>query len=195
MTYESCKQVTASTIKSQSSPVAPVVAGALCGLVSWACVRSPSRCDDVRTRDTPLTVSPSQIYPIDSAKSIYQRNCLTHRRGTNVKTPKIQFFNRAMYRGKLIPSPRDDGKVVDETMDQTNAPYPAHQSLTGTGPKKQVWAYPWADLASSTPSSSPRSNSSRPESRSFKIRIIGCGTQSHVRGAVDTFLKKFKNSG
>ncbi|KAI9753314.1 MAG: hypothetical protein M1815_006251 [Lichina confinis] len=76
MTYESCKQVTASTIKSQSSPVAPVVAGALCGLVSWAC-----------------------IYPIDSAKSIYQRNCLTHRRSTNVKTPKIQFFNRAMYRG------------------------------------------------------------------------------------------------
>lgn len=45
-------------------------------------------------------VSWALIYPIDSAKSIYQRNCLTHRRGEPVKkAPKIQFFNKRMYRG------------------------------------------------------------------------------------------------
>lgn len=45
---------------------------------------------------------PLQIYPIDSAKSIYQRNCLTQVKGKPVKTPKIQFFNRRMYRGQLL---------------------------------------------------------------------------------------------
>ncbi|KAI9835591.1 MAG: hypothetical protein M1819_002042 [Sarea resinae] len=76
-TYESCKQVMATTSgSSPTSPVAVVVAGGICGLVSWAC-----------------------IYPIDSAKSIYQRNCLTHSASTKIDTPKIQFFNRRMYRG------------------------------------------------------------------------------------------------
>jgi hypothetical protein len=39
------------------------------------------------------------IYPIDSAKSIYQRNCLTHEVGQTKPAPQIQFFNRRMYRG------------------------------------------------------------------------------------------------
>lgn len=56
------------------------MAGGLCGLVSWAC-----------------------IYPIDSAKSIYQRNVLTQGAssspGKPVKKSNIQFFNRRMYRG------------------------------------------------------------------------------------------------
>lgn len=43
----------------------------------------------------------TQIYPIDSAKSIYQRNCLTSEVG-NTKKPKIQFFNRRMYRGMCL---------------------------------------------------------------------------------------------
>ena len=41
----------------------------------------------------------SQIYPIDSAKTHYQRNCLTKSKGDPVKMPKIQFFNAKMYRG------------------------------------------------------------------------------------------------
>jgi solute carrier family 25 (mitochondrial carnitine/acylcarnitine transporter), member 20/29 len=41
----------------------------------------------------------AQIYPIDSAKSIYQRNCLISTKG-NTEIPKIQFMNPRMYRGK-----------------------------------------------------------------------------------------------
>jgi hypothetical protein len=62
--------------KNTSSPLAVVAAGGLCGAVSWLL-----------------------IYPIDSAKSIYQRNCLTHEIGQTKPAPKIQFFNRRMYRG------------------------------------------------------------------------------------------------
>ncbi|KAI9804040.1 MAG: hypothetical protein M1833_000321 [Piccolia ochrophora] len=73
MTYESMKQVsvTKTNANSPTSPLAVVIAGGLCGL----------------------------IYPIDSAKSIYQRNCLTHGRDKIVKKTKIQFFNKRMYRG------------------------------------------------------------------------------------------------
>jgi solute carrier family 25 (mitochondrial carnitine/acylcarnitine transporter), member 20/29 len=42
-----------------------------------------------------------QIYPIDSAKSIYQRNCLSTQPGKTPTLPKIQFFKRRMYRGML----------------------------------------------------------------------------------------------
>jgi hypothetical protein len=79
MTYESSKQIltTYRRDKSPTNPFAVVVAGGLCGVASWAL-----------------------IYPIDSAKSIYQRNCLTHCKGERVeKAPKIQFFNKRMYRG------------------------------------------------------------------------------------------------
>lgn len=80
MTYESSKQVLANARgNSPTSPLAVVLAGGLCGLVSWAC-----------------------IYPIDSAKSIYQRNVLTANGGAAsraVKPTQIQFFNRRMYRG------------------------------------------------------------------------------------------------
>lgn len=78
-TYESSKQLIATYRRdaSPNSPLPVVAAGGLCGIVSWAL-----------------------IYPIDSAKSIYQRNCLTRCKGEKVKpAPKIQFFNRRMYRG------------------------------------------------------------------------------------------------
>lgn len=61
-------------------PVA--LAGAVCGLVSWLC-----------------------IYPIDSAKSIFQRNVLDlpdvlpHEVKPKAETTKINFFNPRMYRG------------------------------------------------------------------------------------------------
>ncbi|KAL3422454.1 mitochondrial carrier C29A3.11c [Phlyctema vagabunda] len=79
MTYESSKQLltTYQGNRSPTNPFAVVVAGGLCGVVSWA-----------------------MIYPIDSSKSIYQRNCLTICKGETIrKAPKIQFFNRRMYRG------------------------------------------------------------------------------------------------
>lgn len=78
MTYESVKQVllTYRGDNTTTSPVAVAGAGGLCGVVSWAL-----------------------IYPIDSAKSIYQRNCLTHQEGDLMTKPKIQFSNKRMYRG------------------------------------------------------------------------------------------------
>ncbi|KAK6583281.1 hypothetical protein PZA11_004357 [Diplocarpon coronariae] len=79
MTYESSKQLitTYRQNKSTTNPLAVVVAGGLCGVASWIL-----------------------IYPIDSAKSIYQRNCLTHCKGEKVrKAPRIEFFNKRMYRG------------------------------------------------------------------------------------------------
>jgi hypothetical protein len=60
---------------SPTHPLAVVIAGGLCGLVSWAC-----------------------IFPIDTAKSIYQRNCLVGGKDKQTR-PKIQFLNPRMYRG------------------------------------------------------------------------------------------------
>lgn len=37
--------------------------------------------------------------PIDSVKSIYQRNALMYSKGETVPIPKIQFFRKDMYRG------------------------------------------------------------------------------------------------
>lgn len=79
MTYESSKQLltTYTGDKSPTNPVSVVIAGGLCGVASW-----------------------TLIYPIDSAKSIYQRNCLTYAKGEVVrKAPSIQPFNRNMYKG------------------------------------------------------------------------------------------------
>lgn len=77
-TYESGKQLLVKFQGSSSttSPLSVAIAGGLCGLVSWAC-----------------------IYPIDSAKTHYQRNCLTKAKGQAVAMPTIQFFNRRMYSG------------------------------------------------------------------------------------------------
>lgn len=77
-TYESSKQLltTFSGQDAHKNPLAVLVAGGLCGIVSWA-----------------------MIYPIDSVKSIYQRNALMYSKGQKVPIPKIQFFRRQMYRG------------------------------------------------------------------------------------------------
>ncbi|KAL8652852.1 MAG: hypothetical protein Q9226_004087 [Calogaya cf. arnoldii] len=77
-TYESAKQLLVKFQGSNSptSPLSVATAGGLCGLVSWAC-----------------------IYPIDSAKTHYQRNCLTTAADQPVKMPRIQFNKAAMYRG------------------------------------------------------------------------------------------------
>ena len=45
-----------------------------------------------------LLTNVAQIYPIDSAKSIYQRNVLAAGY-EKAKSSPIQFFNRRMYRG------------------------------------------------------------------------------------------------
>jgi len=78
MTYESSKQLltTFGGAGTHSNPLAVLVAGGLCGIVSWAL-----------------------IYPVDSAKSIYQRNSLMYSKGQKVEPVKIEFFKKNMYRG------------------------------------------------------------------------------------------------
>ncbi|KAJ4306914.1 hypothetical protein N0V88_000286 [Collariella sp. IMI 366227] len=78
MTYESSKQLltTFGGDGTHSNPLAVLVAGGLCGIVSWAL-----------------------IYPVDSAKSIYQRNSLMYSKGQTIEPVKIRFFQRNMYRG------------------------------------------------------------------------------------------------
>jgi hypothetical protein len=78
MVYESGKQLGTTFAGDQpnSNRFAVVASGGLCGLVSWA-----------------------MIYPIDSAKSIYQRNSLLHSKGEKFDSPRIEFFRKHMYRG------------------------------------------------------------------------------------------------
>ena len=98
MTYESGKQLltTFGGDGAHSNPLAVLVAGGLCGIVSWAmiCGLSPRA---YRAAFRLTRVPPTD--PIDSAKSIYQRNALMHSRGQKVPPVKIQFFRRQMYRG------------------------------------------------------------------------------------------------
>ena len=77
-TYESGKQLLVKFQGSNSptSPSSVAMAGGMCGLVSWAC-----------------------IYPIDMAKTKFQRNCLTEAKGQPVKIPKITFLGVGNYRG------------------------------------------------------------------------------------------------
>lgn len=79
MVYESGKQLgtTFAGDNPNNNKLAVMASGGLCGLVSWA-----------------------MIYPIDSAKSIYQRNSLLRSRGEAVQpAPKIEFSKIHMYRG------------------------------------------------------------------------------------------------
>ncbi|KAK2070714.1 hypothetical protein P8C59_005189 [Phyllachora maydis] len=78
MTYESSKQFLTAVggAGAHSNPLAVLVAGGLCGIVSFAL-----------------------IYPVDSAKSRYQRDALMYPKGGQVEPVKIQFFQRNMYRG------------------------------------------------------------------------------------------------
>ncbi|KAF8470179.1 mitochondrial carrier domain-containing protein [Kalaharituber pfeilii] len=70
--YETAKQLLSST---NAGTFGIAAAGGLCGLLSWM-----------------------MIYPVDSYKSIYQRDVLTHRPGTVL--PKRPFrFSRRMYSG------------------------------------------------------------------------------------------------
>ncbi|KAK3345154.1 mitochondrial carrier domain-containing protein [Neurospora tetraspora] len=78
ITYESSKQLltTFGGDGTHNNPFAVLIAGGMCGIVSWAL-----------------------IYPVDSAKSIYQRNSLMYSKGEKVEPVKIRFFQRNMYRG------------------------------------------------------------------------------------------------
>ena len=94
MTYESVKQMLTSRSGNPVSAQAVAYAGVTCGLVSWACV---CRSFHIRYKGSELT-SNSQIFPIDTAKTRYQINCLTSHKDQTKVSP-IRFFDRRMYRG------------------------------------------------------------------------------------------------
>ena len=78
-TYESVKQALVKYSKSDSptSPLAVTTAGGLCGVVSWLLV-----------------------YPVDTAKTRFQQNCLETPKGQMARKAEIEWFARSMYRGK-----------------------------------------------------------------------------------------------
>lgn len=82
-TYESVKHLLSNAPgHSAASPLPVVLAGGICGLASWVC-----------------------IYPVDSAKAIYQRNALLAHVGKGPpageaqQTTKVEWFSKRMYRG------------------------------------------------------------------------------------------------
>lgn len=96
MTYESSKQLLSKLgdDSTHSNPLAVLVAGGLCGIVSWAMICEQPLFSHVFSGYLTLSTD-----PIDSAKAIYQRNCLMYSRGQKVPPVKIEFFRRQMYRG------------------------------------------------------------------------------------------------
>ncbi|KEZ43073.1 hypothetical protein SAPIO_CDS5157 [Scedosporium apiospermum] len=77
--YESSKQLGTSLGGEHpyARKLSVLMSGGLCGIVSWAA-----------------------IYPIDSVKSIYQKNSLLYSKGQKVEPrPKIEWLKRDMYRG------------------------------------------------------------------------------------------------
>ena len=96
--YESSKQLvtTFGGDHPHARKVAVLMSGGLCGIVSWAAIcKWPWAPLNYRSFSR-LTLAD----PIDSAKSIYQKNSLMYSRGQKVEPrPKIEFFKRHMYRG------------------------------------------------------------------------------------------------
>jgi hypothetical protein len=93
-TYESAKQLMANARgKSPTSPYAVVVAGGLCGIVSWAIVSV--NVDETKAR---VLTYACQIYPVDVAKTMYQKALLAAGSGYAAR-PKIEFFLKGSYRG------------------------------------------------------------------------------------------------
>lgn len=77
MSYESVKQLFANARGNEpGSPGAVLIAGGLCGIISWAC-----------------------IYPIDVAKTMYQKALLASDTGYAPR-PRIKFFEFRAYRGE-----------------------------------------------------------------------------------------------
>lgn len=103
MTYESGKQLltTFGGDHAHSNPLAVLVAGGLCGIVSWAmiCMWSHHFLLNKDVMEYRLTFCLKKKDPIDSAKSIYQRNALMYSKGQKVKPVKVEFFKKHMYRG------------------------------------------------------------------------------------------------
>jgi hypothetical protein len=95
--YESGKQLV-NTLGGDhpiANKLAVLMSGGLCGIVSWAMIcKLPNFCVGCSHFLT------GRLDPIDSAKSIYQKNSLMYSRGQKVEPrPKIKFFKRHMYRG------------------------------------------------------------------------------------------------
>jgi hypothetical protein len=78
MAYESSKKALSNS-DWPNEQVAVLASGAVCGVAAW-----------------PF------IYAIDSAKAVYQRECLLHRKGEHVPIPKIGFFDPQRYKGEQI---------------------------------------------------------------------------------------------
>ncbi|GAB7345452.1 hypothetical protein MBLNU457_3782t1 [Dothideomycetes sp. NU457] len=82
-TYETVKQMLGNGRGTPNSPVAITFAGMACGIVSWT-----------------LT------YPLDVAKTVYQKAHLTHPASKVIPVPRVQWFKRSTYNGLTISCAR-----------------------------------------------------------------------------------------
>nr|XP_023907949.1 uncharacterized mitochondrial carrier C29A3.11c-like [Quercus suber]POF16500.1 putative mitochondrial carrier c29a3.11c [Quercus suber] len=93
--YESIKQMMANGRGNEpASPLAVLVAGGMCGITSWALVSF------FITSVAPISANRIQIYPIDAAKTKYQKELLAT---GFAPRPKINFLAFESFRG-MLPS-------------------------------------------------------------------------------------------
>jgi hypothetical protein len=80
-----------------NNAAAIAVAGAACGMTSWAVV-----CHAFTHCHIPRSDTYSQIIPIDAAKTTYQKARLAAAPGVHIPMPPINYFKRQSYRGTRL---------------------------------------------------------------------------------------------
>jgi hypothetical protein len=96
--YESSKQLVGTVGGNKFSIMA---SGALTGIASWVIICESFALSQRPQEENWLTECVAD--PIDSAKSVYQRNSLMYGKGEKVApAPKIEWFKRSMYRGLMV---------------------------------------------------------------------------------------------
>jgi solute carrier family 25 carnitine/acylcarnitine transporter 20/29 len=99
--YEGVKQLlSVSRGGEPDNPIAGGVAGGLCGMLAFLSVSSIS---ELKPRND--VADNSKAYPIDTVKTVYQRNCLFLKDGKNQVVP-INWFGKEQYRGLPITMAR-----------------------------------------------------------------------------------------
>ena len=92
-TYETVKQILSNGRGNEpAEPGAVALAGATCGIVSWALVCT------LQCTARIMSLTLIQIYPIDVVKTVYQKHQLAAG-PTKVSRPDIKFFHLGSYRG------------------------------------------------------------------------------------------------
>ena len=107
-TYESAKQLLVKFQGSDSptSPLSVAISGGLCGTAGWICVRS-TPFSSLLPKYKMSRLNLLQTYPIDTAKTQYQKAIMFKTKGQRIERPRIDYFHFVHYRGEygcIVPS-------------------------------------------------------------------------------------------